>query len=268
MVKKNNGFKIAKILSVGTANPIVNRLCFQFLDILGRNLLSLAEEDLEKIKELLFELMKKMLKAEEAKFNYLQKENVAIQKILSKDGIKFQHNAFIYEDPTEELKKRFEDFLVNSVISIRKVIKISEIIFYKNFDDGAGKLAKFLCNLFDKQSPVVKMIEEDTPWVIELFDLRRAVEHDELKLKPFNISLQLEKKVHISILRLPDNKASVREYIEVTLENCLTFCEDIIAIMLNTKCLKGIQIVQIPEDVRPTLNNFKYTIVLKNLTDS
>lgn len=108
------------------------------------------------------------------------------------------------------------------------------------------------------------MIEEDTPWVKKLFELRESVEHDELGLTPFNISLQPDGGVQISIPRLPDEKACTREYVEVTLENCLTFCEDFIALLLNTKCLEGIQIILIPEDMRPILNNFKYTITLKN----
>jgi len=263
MVKQNNGFKVAKILNSGTANPIVNRLSLQFFDILGRNLLSISTEDLEKIKKLLFELMKKMLKAEEAKISYLQQENLAIQKILSKNGIKFQRNAILYDDPTEDLKKKFEDFLVNSVISIRKVVKIADIVFNKNFGDGVGSLAKYLSSLFDKKSPEIKMIEEDTLWVKELFDLRRLVEHDELELKPFNISFKPNGNLHIYIPHLPNGKASVREYIEITLENCLTFCEDIIALLLNTRCLKGIKIVLIPEDKRSDFGNFKYTILLK-----
>ena len=144
MIKKDNGFKITKILSSGTANPIVNRLSLQFFDILGRNLLSLSQEDSDKIKKLLFELMKKMLKAEEAKISYLQQEDMAIQKILSKNGIKFQQNAISYDDPTEDLKKKFEDFLINSAISIRKIVKIADVIFNKYFGDGVGALAKYL----------------------------------------------------------------------------------------------------------------------------
>lgn len=255
MVKQNNGFKVTKILNSGTANPIVNRLSLQFFDILGRNLLALSQEDLEKIKKLLFELMKKMLKAEEAKISYLQQEDMAIQKILSKNGIKFQQNAISYDDPTEDLKKKFEDFLVNCIISIRKIVKIADIIFNKYFEDCVGSLAKYLRRLFDKGSPEVRMIEEDTPWVKKLFELRESVEHDELGLTPFNISLHPDGGVQISIPRLPDEKACIREYIEVTLENCLTFCEDFIALLLNTKCLEGVQIILIPEDMRPILNN-------------
>jgi hypothetical protein len=183
--------------------------------------LTLSQEDLEKIKKLLFKLMKKMLKKEEAKISYLQQENLAIQKITSKNGINFQQNAISYDDPTEDLKKKFEDSLVNSVISIRKIIKIADIIFNENFEDGLGLLSKYLGRLFNKESPDIKMIKEDTPWVKELFELRRLVEHDELELKPFNISLQSDGNVHISIPRIPNEKAFVRECYPRKLSNIL-----------------------------------------------
>lgn len=44
MSRNNNGFKVAKILNSGTANPIVNRLSLQFFEILKSNLLLITNK--------------------------------------------------------------------------------------------------------------------------------------------------------------------------------------------------------------------------------
>ncbi|MDH4271834.1 MAG: hypothetical protein OEW18_07640 [Candidatus Aminicenantes bacterium] len=255
-------YKVTKILDQGTSNPIVNRLGLHFFDILDRNLKDLPEKRKEKIKQHLFECMKDLLKAEELKNAYITTENQAIQKIMSKNRLQFQTHAFSYEDPTEILKKYFEDFLIRCVIAVRKVVKIANIVFLKSID-GPKELKEYLKTLFPPTSPEMKMIEEDSRWIKKLYDLRGKAEHEELNIERFEAIIPTEGRPVIKLPRLPSAGATLREYLEVTLDDCLTFCEDMTVIFLNTKCSEEVQIVLIPEGLRHKYQDFKYILDLK-----
>lgn len=262
MNKKVPEYRITKISDQGTSNPIVNRIGLQFSDILDRNLIILSEKRIENVKKYLFECMKDLLKAEESKNAYLAVENESIQKVMSKNGVQFQPHAYSYEDPTEILKEHFEDFLIRCVIAIRKVVKIAGIIFLKPLDGPKG-LKKYLKTVFSSSSPEIKMIEEDSEWIKGLYDLRGKAEHDELEIEGFEVTISNDRKPIIKIPRLSRSGVAIREYLEVTLDNCLTFCEDMTVIFLNTKCPEDVQIVRVPEKLRQQYRDFKYVLDLK-----
>jgi hypothetical protein len=242
MNSKKPKYKLTKILDQGTSNPVVNRLSLQFFDMLDRNLIDLPAKRIEKIKEYLFECMKDLLKAQELKNAYLAAENQAIQKIASKDGVRFQPHAVSYDDPTEVLKKHFEDFLIRCVIAVRKVTKIAGAVFLKSFA-SLKDLKKYLKTLFSPGSPEMKMIEEDSGWIKELYDHRGKAEHDSLEIERFEVVIPEVGKPEIMLPRIAGTGVSIREYLEVTLDNCLTFCEDMTVLFLGTRCNKDVRIV-------------------------
>lgn len=261
LAEERTEFKLRLILNQGTNNPIANRISLQFFEIFGSNLINLPKNRIEDIKKILFDCMKDLLKAEELKNSYLNEENQAIEKIKSPEGIKFQPKAFSFEDPTETLKKKLEDFLIRCVIAIRKITKIGEIVFNKELKDHS-KFEKHLREVFGVKSDEIKMIEEDKIWIKKLYDLRGGVEHDNLVMEPFDVTVSDDQKILLKIPQFP-NGPVIREYVEVTLNNCFTFCEDMTAILLNTRCDKRVHIVQLPEEQRLQRKGFKYVIDLK-----
>lgn len=160
------------------------------------------------------------------------------------------------------MKRLFEDFLINCVIAIRKVIKISEIVLDVRIN-GPGELKEYLEKEFLNGKKILKMISEDSKWVIELYSFRTAVEHDELEMIPFKINISDKKKVLIEIPKIPTKKATVREYIEVTLDNCFTFCEDLVFLLLRKICSPTAKIILVPEDQRKKHRDFKYILIYK-----
>lgn len=262
MNKKVPEFKLTKLLDHGTNNPIVNRISQQFFDILGRNLIDLPEQRIEKVKKYLFECMKDLIKAEESKNAYVMAENQAVQRVMSQEGVQFQSRAYTYEDPTDKLNKHFEDFLIRCVIALRKVVKIAEVVFLKSFD-GPKDLKKHLRTLFPDSSPEIKMIQEDSVWIRELYGLRGKVEHDELVIDPFDVTISSNGRPSIKIPRLPSSGATMTDYLKVALENCFTFCEDMTAMLLNTRCSEEVQIVLVPENLRLRYQDFKYVLDLR-----
>jgi hypothetical protein len=237
-------------------------MSLQFFDILGRNLINLPEQKIEEIKKYLLECMKDLLKAEESKNAYMTAEELAIQKIISQEGVQFQPHAFSYEDPTENLKKHFEDFLIRCVIAIRKIVKIAEVVFSRKFK-GLKALKKHLKTLFRDSTSEIRMIEEDSVWIKELYNLRGMAEHDDLVISPFDIAISNDGKRVIRIPRLLPSGFPIREYLRITLENCFTFCEDMTAMLLNTCCSEEAQIALVPENLRPKHRGFKYILDLK-----
>lgn len=262
MTYKKPKFNILKILNEGTANPIVNRMSLQFAEILDSGFLKLQVKRSDNIKKLLFECMEKLLKAEKVKNSYLLVENEAIGNISSGEGIEFQKNAIILDDPTTSLKRLFEDFLINCVIAIRKVIKISEIILNVKID-GPGKLREYLEKEFSNDKKILKIINEDSKWIMELYSFRMAVEHDELGMMPFKVNISDKKKVLIKIPRIPTKKATVREYLKVTLDNCFTFCEDLVFLLFRQVCSPDAKIILVPESQRKNHRDFKYVLIYK-----
>lgn len=125
----NQRFKFTKVLNHGTNNPIVNRLSLQFFELFKTNLINLSDKKIEKIKEFLHECTLDLIKAQELFKNYLELQNETINKIIEEKEIKIKENVIQYNDPSYELNKYFEDFLIRNVIALRKTIKIAECVF-------------------------------------------------------------------------------------------------------------------------------------------
>lgn len=255
-------FKIFKLLDEGTANPVVNRITLQFYKILNSGCIELAEDKINKIKKVLFECMEKLLKAEVFKKNYDELEEKTINKFSNGKGIDFQKNAIFYDNPINNLKRYFEDFLINCVISIRKIVKISEIILEKKIN-GPGELRSNLEKIFANDTDIIKMFDEDSQWILELYKLRELVEHDELEIEGFLINKLNYDKVSITAPKILLNKVFVRKYMDITFEDCFTFCEDIIFLLLKKKCSFSADLILLPENIRENYRNFKYTLFLK-----
>ena len=255
-------FKCKKILE-DVSDTLVNRMNLQFLDIIGTNLIRLPPDKIEKFELLLFECMKDLIMAEESKKQYLEKENDAIRTVVQPDGVTFQRHGYSFDDPTFELKKHFETFLIRCVIAIRKTVKLAEEILGVEFE-GPRQLKNYLLNNLPPDSPYIKMIQEDSVWIKQLYDLRGKAEHDSLFIEDFDVLVKENQKLQIKLPYLPMvNKATLREYMDVTFENTFTYCEDIVAMLLNMKCDEKIQIVLLPENLRPKHRNFRYVVDLK-----
>lgn len=146
--------KITKISDKGTSNPIVNRIYFQFIEMLDTNTIELKNKSLENFDNLLFGLMEDFLKVEEYGENYLRIENEAVSKI-KKGEVKIEGNTIKYDNPTPKLKENFEHFLIRSVIVLRKLIKMANIIFETEFKSGKS-LNSYIKNKFGEDSNLAK----------------------------------------------------------------------------------------------------------------
>ncbi|CCU79056.1 hypothetical protein HSACCH_01058 [Halanaerobium saccharolyticum subsp. saccharolyticum DSM 6643] len=258
---KSQGFKFTKVLNHGTDNPIINRLSFQFFELFKTNLINLSDKKIEKIKELLHECTLDLIKAQELFNNYLEKQNKTIKEIIDNENFKIQDNIIQYDDPSYELNKYFEDFLIRNVIALRKTIKIAECVFDQEFD-GPKDLLKHLQEVFVDKEEYIKMLEEDSKWFKELYDFRGEVEHSKLEITNFELFLDKNDKPLVKKQILVDKNCTLEKYMDVTLYNVFSYCEDFTAMLLKLHCSEKVRIIQIPEEQRKNNKNFKYTFDL------
>lgn len=259
--------KSAKYLDQGTDNPIVTKICFQFTEIFNKNILNLTQQELDNIFDYLLECMKDLLKAEEAKNNYISIEDEAIRIIQSQEGIRVQPLGISFDDPTESLKRHFEDFLTRCVCAIRRVVKIGGLVFHEETKlKGPVELKKHLSKLLEPTDPTMEMIQEDSDWMQELYNLRGASEHDKLEIGRFDVDIIDKNTLNIKTPYLLAPKGLIREYIEVTLDNCIGFCEDMIALLLNFRCPEHCQIGRMPDHLTKFFPHFKYNLNLSEKT--
>ena len=218
----------------------MNRTLFQFCEILDSGLIELPKPKIEEIKRNLLECMKKLITAEEAKNSYLTMEKEAIERLETQKGVKILPHGFRYDDPTEDLKKHTEDFLIRCVIALRKIVRVGEIIFDRKFRDNPNNLKKHLSTMFSNSSNEKKMIEHYSMSIAELYGLRGASEHTDLEFLPFEFDIAEDKSSLIKLPRLllKRKMVIVRRYLEDAFKNCFGFCEDITALCLGTRCSK------------------------------
>ncbi|MFA6979489.1 MAG: hypothetical protein WC209_09215 [Ignavibacteriaceae bacterium] len=251
-------FKVTKILDQGTDNPIINRIHLQFSEMISCGFFWIEEEKQKEFRGLLFNLMGELLKIEKSVNNYTKAEDAIILKINSPDGIKYQKNGFLYDDPTIELNEKFEDFLIKSVVSIRKFVKVCSYIINKNFD-GHKALYKYISNNFKPETSFYKWFEVRSRLVKEIYDLRGLVEHEELKIDKFEVKI-IENRITIILPKIAGTELVLREYMQGGLKFLFDYYEHMIAQLLST-IYKGYgKIIILQKEQMSNNRNFKYII--------
>jgi hypothetical protein len=98
--------------------------------------------------------------------------------------------------------------------------------------------------------------------MIELYDLRGCVEHQELEISEFEVIPMKNENPKINLPKIEKSNILVHDYINVTFLNTFGYCEDMIALLLSLKCRNNFEIIALPEKERDRHRNFKYIIFL------
>lgn len=250
--------KITKISDKGTSDPIVNRIYFQFIEMLDTNTIELKNKSLENFDNLLFNLMNDFLKVEEYVENYLRIENEAVLKI-KKGKIKIEGNSIKYDNPTPKLKENFEHFLIRSVMVLRKLIKMANIIFETEFK-GGKELNSYIKKKFGEDNNLVKYVNSNSKWVKELYDDRGKVEHEELDMSDFDIEVCKNGSYNPILPFFISKNTPIRFYLTNQFTILFNYIETMIAFLLNQKVKFPLRIVYIKKEERKKYNDFKYKL--------
>jgi hypothetical protein len=250
--------KMTKISDKGTSDPIVNRIYFQFRKILDTNTIELKNESLKDFNNLLFNLMKDFLKVEEYIENYLRIENEAVLKI-KKGKVKIEGNSIKYDNPTPKLKENFEHFLIRSVMVLRKLIKMANIIFETEFKGGKD-LNNYIKKKFGEDDNLVKYVNSNSKWIKELYDDRGKVEHEELDMSDFDIEVCKNGSFNPILPVFISKNIAIHIYLTNKFTLLFNYIETMIAFLLNQKVKFPLRIVSIKKEERKKYNNFKYKL--------
>jgi hypothetical protein len=172
-------FKLTRATGIpGADNPIVKGILLQFNRILDTNLLDLADDQVQKVRDTLIECMHDLLEMERCYDSYISIEEEAV-KAITRAGRTIVHGRTLqFDDPTDELKRRFKAFLMQSFMVIRRIIKIANILLGEKLKKPKA-LKVYLITKFPDNHPYRQMIETDSEWIVALSNLRGAVEHPE-----------------------------------------------------------------------------------------
>ena len=254
----NKLIKITKISDKGTSDPVVGRIYFQFIEMLDTNTIELKNKSLENFENLLFDLMEDFLKVEKYIENYLRIENEAVLKI-NKGKVKIKGNSIKYDNPTPKLKENFEHFLIRSVMILRKLIKIANIIFETEFT-GGKELNSYIKKKFSEDNNLVKYVNSNSKWIKELYDDRGKVEHEELDVADFDIEVYKDGSINPILPVFISKNIPICIYLTKKFTLLFNYIETMIAFLLNQKVKFPLRIVYIKKEEREKYNNFKYKL--------
>lgn len=251
-------FFVTKIAGKGTSNIIVARIFLQNERLL-KSVVDIDTTAKEEVVATLFECKKDLLQLEEYKDKYIALEDDWVKQWKKKENIRVEPNAVHFEEiiGIEEIVK---NFLIWGVICLRHLPKLLSPLFGVTVD-SLQKSKKYFESKLPQGHPFLKMLDEDSEWVKELYGLRAEAEHKTLKVQ--NIKLQwVNNKLQAVAPNIPEHGA-VRQYLDVTLHNVFTFCEEFVVNCLIEKMIPMVTVREIPENERDPSCPIRFVETLK-----
>jgi len=254
---------IAEQKGIGTNNAIFNRIFLQFSQMIKCGAFWIEEEKQQEFSNLLYYLMNEMLKTELTVKEYFKIENDYIKRIETKEAIIENNTSIIYEDPSFELHKIFEDFLIRSIISIRKFLRVASYIIEVEYKDHR-KFVNYIQSKLSVDSHNHKVLGDVAQIIKNIFDFRNLIEHEQLEVERFKI-FQNNDNLGVSLPKIKGKDEYLRDYMYGTIHQLFNYFEDMIALLLKS-IYRGLgEIIALPEDKWEENKGFKYKIDLSKL---
>ncbi len=253
------GFVIKQVSDVGSANPIVARLCLQFNEII--EFYKLSDESKKDIKGVLFnDIRNRLLSCEKIAIELNNEINEELQ-IIRENGLKTQANERVIEIPyIIRLDERVESYLYNAKSCLRDALKIYNILFETNFNEARyDKVIKWARDKFGENDSITNFLRSDHDmWIHKLVKMRNAIEHPggfsgNLSINNFEIITENNKsKISEPAWKLNDeNESTIRHDLSIFINNILELVEDIVISSLEkTGKPEMLTIIEIPEEQR------------------
>jgi hypothetical protein len=252
-------FQVRQIADVGSSNPIVARLAFQWIEIL--RWFELPKGTSNAVFETMHgHVMPRVVECEKIS-KELTGEIGEIQAEIDRDGINFKSGGRVVEVPTIlRLSERAEDYLYKAKLVLRDFSKIFEHIF--NITKTTGnydKISKAIEEKFGRIELSKKIAEDSATWIRQIREMRDAVEHEDatgapLRINNFSFDFSDPENIvaHEPYWFLRNKPATlISKDMAIFNYNLLTFCEETLLQSLLQLPLKApIRFVEIPEGER------------------
>lgn len=265
------GFILKRVSDVGSANPIVARLSFQFNEIIG--FYNLADSTKEQIKHvLMMDIQPRLLACEKISIE-LNNEITDALKTIHERGLKTQSNGMVLELPhILRLEERVESYLYNAKSCLRDALKIYNVVFGASFSEARYDNAiKWASKKFGAEDALTKFLKVDNGlWIHKVVKMRNAIEHPgghSGYLKIQNIDVNTD-NAQLTIIEpswsLNDEIPTyIRGDIQVFVNNILELAEDIVISALDKFVKPPILVIQeIPKDSRNAETPVRFKVAL------
>ncbi|MBU0516441.1 MAG: hypothetical protein KJ621_16920 [Proteobacteria bacterium] len=248
--------------------PLFERIAFQFIEIVESVLNYIPRKTIDLFKAELLEIAFDFSKAEEAILEYIQVESEAISRCQSEQGVIVQPRGIRYENPTMKLKAIAEKILMQLVIGMRKLPVALSLITGTKFSTGEQFIAQ-LKEFLPAEHPDRASIDSDQEWIKELYDIRGTIEHGYFDVDPFEVVSSSDtryeyeiKTCRIALNESKEKNANLGKYLEVTLHNCFTFCEESLALVLESMLKYPVVMATLPEELRSQRKHYRFVLDL------
>lgn len=253
-----------KILDAGTSNPIVVRIIYQFTHIVGKGCIDLTPEARDRVPPIVLELTKDVLRLEKHVEAYRKEEKAQLNQI-DRDIPKNQQASWSVNMP-EAQKEEFKGAIAAASTAINHLMKIVEGILSDKISGIKSLRAAFQKHL-PKTSRHRAWLNEDIGWLHELLDINGVASKNILTFSPYLIERKSgDAKALIDLPRLRRQNCAGSVYLSGLQLNVLSFCEDVLFLILTIKCLPGFRIVQVPEPLRSMNENMTFFVESHDVT--
>lgn len=251
---------------------IMNRIIIQFSNIMQNFFYNFNDKQKEELNEKLDELSLELKYLYDYFETYKKSLNTSfpiIQEQIKKT--KDTKNGIEFKNPSLELKKLFEEFIIKSVIVIRKLINILGKIYGINVKQIEWKQFEiFFQKTYWEVSQEYTFAKDSARLLLEIYWVRKMVEHESLvfhriqlsnnKIEPPSFSLH-DKDIKI-------DKMELWKYMKRCFEGLFHISEDMIAIALNHKAPDNVWIYTLSEEDKKEwrFKDFEYRCYIKNFT--
>jgi len=261
---KKGQFKLQKVGDVGTSNPIFSRL-MGLHDII--QLASISEEQKEVIKLVNYKVMCHLIKAEKIGNKIRGQIENKIEQI-KKDGVKTQSFERCVDLPCTENLEDMTDFLKSSKKALQEMMKIFNLFIETGYTNPRyDKVISELKNKYGENDDLVRITQEDYDlWIKKLLDLRDEEEHPKAEQFLHDFDINYDEKQQKWIVSEPKfyEGTPVYSFIETTIHNLFTFCEETSIYFLGKHLPKMVGIYEIPKEERNSDNEIRFRAGLKH----
>lgn len=235
--KHNNKMVLELMVEYKWCGFIMHRIMMQFNDIIQSFFYNLNKEDKELLTSKLDDLSLEIKHLFDYLEEYKEEVNTSVIKIeVEVNESKKSTNWIQFTNPTIKLNKIFKNFMMNSVITTRKLVKLLSIIYNVNEKNIAWKkFASFFESTFWKDSQEHVHAINIAETLNEIYEIRAMIEHDKPNLHKLELSGSeiILPSFSIKTKDVIMNNKEIWEYMIECFEHLFLISENMIAVALN-----------------------------------
>ncbi len=252
-------YKYEKIMDVGTSNPIVVRLGMGLMEIVDQTHIDQSKKN--PLKEVCFQLMQEVIKAEQHIHSFLEKTGKL--KSLIQNNITEATKNFSISPEKNQIIDISKQCIIQMSIALDLLFKGLSIICSQQWKRTDFELMKrYFINELGAQHALVMILLEDEQWIKQICDLTDQLTQQRNLVEWFTMQTDAEGNV---VLKNPtlSNGDDVGQTFLILKHNIFTFAEELFVLCLTKFLHASLAVYEIPEQLRDSDFQFRFRVGLK-----